>query len=137
MTIEEIEQSLPNGFHDSSITAIRLNYAQRTAEIDMEIWVSVAEDEDSEQYRSVTLSISELIYFVIEPPDYPNNSHAEPSLVDGGSSEVAESASRLPKPLPAGAFTYWFFVSNWNSFIHVAALRAELVSHPVRQTTGL
>lgn len=129
MTLEEIEQSLPNGFHDSSITAVHLNYAQRTAEIDMELWVSVSIDEDRELYRRATLSISDLIYFVIEPPGHPNTSHDEPSLVDGGSSEVAEPTSPLPKPLPAGAFTYWFFVSNWNAFIHVAALSAEIVLH--------
>lgn len=129
MTIEEIAQSLPNGFHDSSIIGVRLDYAQRTAEIDMELWFSGPDEADQEKYRQATLFISELIYFVIEPPGHPNTSHAEPSLVDGGSSEVEQSTSRLPKPLPAAAFTYWFFVNNWNSFIHVAALSAEMVVH--------
>ena len=129
MTIEEIDQSLPNGFHDSSITGVRLNYVQRTAEIDMELWFSGPEDADTEKYRPATLSISELIYFVIEPPGHPNTSHAKPSLVDGGSSELQQAACRLPKPLPAGAFAYWFFVNNWNAFIHVAALNAEIVVH--------
>ena len=129
MTLEEIDQSLPNGFHDSTITGVRLNYVQRTAEMDMELWMSGPDDEDTEKYRLATLSIAELIYFVIEPPGFPNTSHAEPSLVDGGSSELEQSAYRLPKPLPAGAFTYWFFVNNWNAFIHVAALSAEIAIH--------
>ena len=129
MTLEEIEQSLPNGFHDSTISSVRLNYVQRTAEMDMELWMSGSDDEDREKYRPATLSITELIYFVIEPPGVPNTSHAEPSLVDGGSSELEQSAYPLPKPLPAGAFTYWFFVSNWNAFIHVAASSAEIAMH--------
>ena len=129
MTLEEIEQSLPNGFHDSTISSVRLNYVQRTAEMDMELWMSGSDDEDIEKYRPATLSITELIYFVIEPPGVPNTSHAEPSLVDGGSSELEQSAYPLPKPLPAGAFTYWFFVSNWNAFIHVAASSAEIAIH--------
>lgn len=129
MTLEEIEQSLPNGFHDSTIAGVRLDYVQRTAEIDMELWMSGSDDEDIETYRPATLSITELIYFVIEPPGVPNISHAEPSLVDGGSSELERPAYRLPKPLPADAFTYWFFVNNWNAFIHVAALNAEIRIH--------
>ena len=67
MTIEEIAQSLPNGFHDSSIIGVRLDYAQRTAEIDMELWFSAPDEADQEKYRQSTLFISELIYFVIEP----------------------------------------------------------------------
>jgi len=126
MTIEEIDLSLPNGFHDSKILNVRLNYEQRTAEMDIKILVSGPDDADTERYQPITLFISDLIYFVIEPPGPPNVSHAAPSLVDGGSTELKQSSYSLPKPLPAGAFTYWFFVSNWNSFHHVAALSAEL-----------
>jgi hypothetical protein len=111
------------------ITGVRLNYVQRTAEIDMEIWISGLDDADKEMYRPATLFISDLIYFVIDPPGHPNTSHTEPYLVDGGSSELEEYVGRLPKPLPAGAFTYWFFVNNWNAFIHVAAVSAEIVVH--------
>ena len=129
MTLEEIDQTLPNGFHDSSIVGVRIDYVQRTAEIDMELCFSVPDDADQEKYRPATLFISELIYFVIEPPGPPNTLHAAPSLVDGGSSRLEQAAYRLPDPLPAGAFTYWFFVNNWNSFIHIAALTADLKIH--------
>ena len=127
MSLEEIAQSLPNGFHDSSIVAVRLDYVKQTAEIDMKLWISGPEELDQVKYRPATLFISELIYFVIEPPGHPNTSHAEPSLVDGGSGEVEPSTSQLPTPLPSEAFTYWFFVNSWNYFINVAALSAEIV----------
>ncbi len=126
MTIEEIDLSLPNGFHDSVITGVHINYVQRTAQIEMQISFSGPDEPDKEIYRPATLFISDLLYFVIEPPDSPYTSHAEPSLVDGGSSELERSAYRLPKPLPTGAFAYWFFVNNWNAFFHVAALSAEI-----------
>ena len=129
MTIEEIALSLPNGFHDSHITGVRINYAQRTAEMEMMILVSGPDDEDTEKYQPATLTISELLYFVIEPPASPYTSRDAESLVDGGSSELKQSVSQLPKPLPAGAFTYWFFVNNWNAFIHIAAMNAEIVVH--------
>ena len=129
MTLEEIDLSLPNGFHDSSIFAVRLDYVRRTAEIDLELWVPGPDDEDPEKYQTATLFISGLIYFVIEPPGPPNTAHAAPSLVDGGSSELERATYPLPKSLPDGAFTYWFFVSNWNAFIHIAALTAEIKVH--------
>ena len=128
MTIEDIEQLLPNGFHDSYITALHVNYAQRTVEIDMKVWVSGPEAADRDEYQPLKLSLSGLLYFVIEPPDEPDTS--EPWLVAGGSSEVATSPSRLPRPLPTGAFTYWFFVNNWNSYIHIAALTANFETTP-------
>jgi hypothetical protein len=131
MTIEEIAQSLPNGFHDSSIKSVHLNYEQRTAEMDLVLWVAGAEDEDSELYQRATLFISDLVYFVIEPPGPPNVAHAANSLVDGGASELERAAYPLPKPLPSGVFTYWFFVSIWNSFIHIAASSAEIKLHEI------
>ena len=51
MTLEEIDQSLPNGFHDSPITEVRVNYVQRTVEIDRDLWMSGPDDEDTESYR--------------------------------------------------------------------------------------
>ena len=136
MTIDDIERSLPNGFHDSIITGLHVNYAERTAEIEIDNLVSVLETPD-EEYRSIKLRISGLLYLVIEPPESLYDAERELSLADGGSSEVKSSAP-LPKPLPDGAFTYWFFVSDWNSFIHIAALRAELVVPPrdVKHVSG-
>ena len=96
MTLEEIDLSLPNGFHDSSILGVRLDYVRQTAEIDLEIHVSGPDDEDKEKYQPATLFISGLIYFVIEPPSPPNIAHAEPSRVDGGSSELEQVAYPLP-----------------------------------------
>jgi hypothetical protein len=34
MKIKEIENSLPNGFHDSSINCIKIDFAKKEAEID-------------------------------------------------------------------------------------------------------
>ena len=35
-------------------------------------------------------------------------------------------APRPLAPLPEGAFAYWFFIKEWNAFIHVAARGAEM-----------
>ena len=67
MTLDEVDQSLPNGFHDSSILGLRIDYVQRTAKIDMELCFSDPDEAPQEKYRPATLFISELLYFVIEP----------------------------------------------------------------------
>ena len=68
---------------------------QRTVEIDLEVHVSGPDDEDTERYQPVTLFISDLVYLVIEPPGLPNVSHAAPSLVDGGSTELVTIAENV------------------------------------------
>ena len=131
MTFEEIQDSLPNGLHDAGINSISLDYLHRKVIFDLKIWTSDLEDEDPETYRRATLSFAPFLYCVIEGPDprYPFAT-AGPSRIDAGSykSEDAELGP-LRASLPDGAFVCWFFVNNWISFIHVAALNAEIVLH--------
>jgi len=127
MTLAEIEDTLPNGFHDARIKSIKIDYVNRVATFDMDIWV--ADEEDPEIYRAAQLTLSKLLFCVIEAPDSKYPYHEEkPLWVDAGSVENAEapSSTRLPKPLPEGAFVHWFFVNDWNAFIHVAAMAAQL-----------
>jgi hypothetical protein len=97
----------------------------------MEILFSDPAKEDPETYRTGTLSLSRFLYCVIEAPDSNYPFQLEKELwVDAGSDKSNHvSSTPLPGPLPAEAFTYWFFVNEWNSFIHVAALDAEIVLH--------
>ena len=132
MTLEEISDSLPNGFHDTQIKKINLDYANREARLDLEIWIgtdSSTKGEDPDTYRAAQLILSQLLFCVIEPPD-PNYSYQEgkPLWVDAGSSPYTQISTsiRLPEPLPEGAFIHWFFVNNWNAFIQVAAKNARL-----------
>jgi len=131
MTLKEMEESLPNGFHDARITSITLDYVKRESKFDMEILFSDPDKEDPESYRTATLSLSRFLYCVIEAPDSKYPFQVEKELwVDAGSDKSNHvSSTQRPGPLPEGAFTYWFFVNDWNSFIHVAALDAEIVLH--------
>jgi hypothetical protein len=129
MNIEEIANTLPNGFHDSQIKSISINFLKREVTLDLEIWFSDSLDDDSEIYRLAELRLLHFVYLVIEPPNPAYDYHEEKALwVDAGSaSDSHVSSTELPGRLPEGAFTYWFFVHDWNSYIHVAALDAELV----------
>lgn len=131
MTLEEIQQSLPNGLHDARINSISLDYVQRQATFDLEISLADVDKEGPEIYRPATLHLAPFLYCVIEAPDsgYPFALN-KPLRVDAGSDELIHGEpTKLPEQLPEGAFTAWFFVKNWNSFIHIAALDAEIVLH--------
>lgn len=131
MTFEEIKQTLPHGFHDAKINAINLDYAEGVATFDLEIWVGDEEDETRENleiYRAGKLILAGLIYCVFEAPDPKYEYFDKKALwVDAGSDDLGDlSVTKLPKPLPDGAFAFWFFVDDWNAYIHVAAMDAQI-----------
>ena len=129
MTLEEIADSLPNGFHDTQINSIRIDYVNREITLDVEIWVGDSSEDDSDVYRPAQLTLLRFLFCVIEAPDATYPYHEEKALwVDAGSEETPRIATgiQLPEPLPKGAFTHWFFVNDWNAFIHVAAMDAHI-----------
>lgn len=125
MTIEEVLESLPNGLHDAYLRSIDIDYAERTAELQLDIWVGdlSLDGEAREARRPVILKLSGLWYFVVEAPDpkYDFN-ESKPLWIDAGTERPApeKSSLKLPSP-PEGTFTFWIYVNDWNSFIHVAA----------------
>ena len=124
MTIEEIDDSLPNGFHDSYVAAISIDYAKREATFTLKV-------DAQEAYRPAELKLSGLLYLVVEPPDRPFGEEefsrgSEPWITENSSDfGLLDSAPELPEPIPQGAFRHWFFNSHHNCFIYVAATDAS------------
>lgn len=132
MTLEEIENSLPNGFHDAQIQNINVDYLNRIIAIKLNLWTGDISSEFSEireEMSSAELFISDFVYFVIEPPqnNYP---FLENKRLDIGAGPLngydIPSAKNLPQEVPNDAFTYWFFVKNWNSFIFICGMDGKL-----------
>jgi hypothetical protein len=44
MTLLEIEQSLPNGLHDSEVHKITIDYERRKVTVDLAVWVGDMND---------------------------------------------------------------------------------------------
>jgi hypothetical protein len=127
MNLDDIQASLPNGFHDAILESVRIDYMRRNVEMFLNLWVGDLTSEDRsirEQHRQGVLTISDFNYYLIEAPD-PSYPYArDPGLtIDGGpySPGALKSAPKLPTKIPEGMFQYWFFVNEWNSFIHVCA----------------
>lgn len=129
MTLKEIEDALPNGFHDARIHMINIDYVKGLLMLEMEVWVAEAKEANPDIYRVARLTLSPFQFCVIEPPDPTYLLPEGKALwVDAGSADSALAPPSIPSHdhLPKGAFTYCFFVHDWNAFIYIAALDARL-----------
>ena len=124
MTFKEIEQELPNGFHDAAIRSVSVDFVSRSVLIEMDLHVGVAGDPDPERYRPGTLAVISPYLFFIEPPDprYQFVPSGSPLNVDGDSVKAGQcpEMDRLLPALPQGATAYRFFLEEWNSFLYLA-----------------
>ena len=130
MTIEEIRRSFPNGFHDSDILGIHIDYLRGEVIFLMDIDLSSPDMEVDEPNRTGELKLSGLLYCVIEPPDYSLAKEyvfCEDRLwiaSDSSDFSLLKECPKLPEPIPDGGFRHWFFISGHNCFIYVAAMSA-------------
>jgi hypothetical protein len=132
MTLEEIENLPPNGFHDAQLFSIELDYANGRAKLHLNLLVGWPEDPQPERsaYQEAILTITGLCFCSIEAPqaDYPFLPDGEPTWLSGDPAkrDHLPSLPELMQKVPAGAWAYRFFMHDWNAFIYIAARDAEL-----------
>jgi len=131
MTLDDIENSLTNGFHDAFLQSVNIDYVNREATLILDVWIGDLDAENErlrERYRKGRLKLYQLVYFVVEAPD-SNYSYNKPGAlwIDSGSLESLKKppSTQLTKTIPEGTFEHWVFVRNWNSFIYMAAMDAQ------------
>ena len=77
MTLDELAQTLPNGFHDSRLASIRIDYDRRELTLDIEVWIGDMNAEElasRETHRPAVLTLYGLEFCAIESPD-PGSRH--------------------------------------------------------------
>ncbi len=130
MTWAELEQLLPNGFHDARLDEIKIDYRQRKAVFDLEFW-AVTEWPGQrpavvpEMYRRGRLTLLGLLACAV---DVPNGEYQEAEASELWI-DVAPPSVALPKHsswpeelLPQGAFVRsFYFLNDAASSVHVAA----------------
>jgi hypothetical protein len=131
MTFQEIEQSLPNGFHDARLLQASLDIVGRCATVKLSVHISVEADSDRERYRVGILNATKVALYFIEPPDanYKFILNGEGIGVSGDTvalEQEPELRSLLSK-LPPDIAAYRFFLKDWNSFFYIAAGEATFV----------
>jgi len=132
MTLNEVARTLPNGFHDCVVHKINLDYSKHEIKFSVAVWVGdpgATDHPTRETYRMGQLTLTPVAFFVIEPPD-PTYPYCEKDQIVIDTDEVKSlrkpPSVQLP-PVPDGMFLNWIYVRQWNSFIYVAAQKAELV----------
>ena len=127
MTLEELENTLPNGLHDAEVQRIAVDYQRRKVTLDIAVWVGDVSDsrQGREAYKSGQIEISGLLFVVMEPPD-PNYPFKSSGLRIDGCNMSKNLGSDLLTSLPTDAFFRSLWVNQWNSFIHIAAIDARI-----------
>jgi hypothetical protein len=126
MTLEEIENSLPNSLHDAEVHRLVADYAKRTLMAELDVWVGNMDDppDRRETYRTARIDIEGLHFLIMEPPDpkYPFDKSV--NLTIDGCDKRESLNAELPNSIPGGGFFRSFWVREWNGFIHLAGANA-------------
>lgn len=116
MTISELESSLPNGFHDALLRSYEIDSDSKTATLELDIWVGDMNSESKrESYRSGTLRMNDLVYYIIDRPD-PKYERKSPERID-----LCSALPDYPKERKDGCFRGRFYSDSTNAFIHFSA----------------
>ncbi len=132
MTWAELDNSLPSGLHDSALKSLSIDYERRTLRLEVSLKVGDPDGprEQRDDVRDAQIEIFGVVFFVIDPPssdaNYDFKSPGELWIADGYETRsIPEFTKAIDKKLldavPADAFVQSFFVSEWNSYLHLAA----------------
>jgi hypothetical protein len=127
VTLAELEATLPNGLHDSSLRSIMLDYVNGVALFTVDLWVGTMDlpaGPERERQRRASLEFAGLLYCSIDPPDF--RPHYRAAMEPGPAWLMESDPVDPPSPLPEGAFEARMFVNDWNSFIQIAAVDVSL-----------
>ena len=122
MTLDEIAAQLPGVLHDAGLRSLTIDYASHEATFGLRIYVGdpdATTEADRRAYRSVTLTISGLLWCVIECPESAYSATGDELWIDAGPIDNLKERPMVPA-MPEGAFAWWIFVQQWNAFIYVA-----------------
>ena len=128
MNIFELEQTLPNGFHDSLIHNIELDYKEKTAILTMSIDESDCSKNKPNKYKKIKLLLRGIQFFGIDLPD-PGYPYLKDNALWVDLSEIDKNESQELFNQPQNVFMGRFFVIDWNSFINFAAEDAEIINN--------
>ena len=130
MTLNELSLTLPNGFHDTRVHSIMVDYNNREVRLRVDVWIGDVVGgsvEAKDNYRGAVLYIMGLVFWVVEPPDarYPYLSSV--LVMDTGAVENLDRQPLIKLPtVTANVFVNWIYIREWNSFIYCAASDARL-----------
>ncbi len=133
MTLAQLDSTLANGFHDAEISRWEWNFLAASASFEMDFWVAT-DEADIDKRRPGTLELTGVIFISVDPPNprdldpKPLRPNCEEIQIDGmpATADIFPGLPKLSAALPTGTEVFSFYVSNWNSFIHIACREATI-----------
>jgi hypothetical protein len=130
MTLQDIENKLPNGLHDAQLLWLTLDLARSTLTLEVEVDGSASEtgEEEGEPTRA-KITVTGLCYFKLDPPDVLNPyAIGTATLIDTGDDPVQKGLveNEVATKLPRGSFLHWIYLNGWNSIMVVGGKEAQL-----------
>ncbi len=104
-TLQDIENGLPNGFHDALIHSCTLDFVTRTASFKLDISTGDPESADvgeCDRYDSATLTLEHLAFCEVQPP-HPTYPFEEPIPLQVDLSEP-DAGHPVIQSLPSSTF---------------------------------
>ena len=122
----------PHGtFHDASVRAVAVNYAQGSWVAECALCVgapNAGTQTERERTRPGRLRVSGLLFWVCEPPgDLPANPGGPLWLTADGplSKAPTDTGRKLAQSLPAEATAWYLYFSDLNCYAYVAGAKVE------------
>jgi hypothetical protein len=124
MTLEELDQTLPNGLHDAQIKAMTHDYELANVRLDVQIVVGLPEEDVANRlrHRPGVIRFHQVLFCAVEAPEN------ERILGHSGSIwfvfdriKLGEFPEKIAKALPPEALCYALYILDWESQIRIAA----------------
>ncbi len=128
MNIDDVERILPNGFHDSVLERVVIDYAACSAELTLGFWIDLMAPVPGKSgrhlvMRRATVSLEGLVSVAIEPP---GTSVSPSGGLDVDRERREASAKQVPGLVTDECFTLSLYAADWNSSIEFVASVARL-----------
>jgi hypothetical protein len=124
MTLEEIEELLPNGLHDAQIQRMTRDYERAELVLKVMVLVGLPSEPrpDRDRYRTADIVFRQVYFCSVGLPQ-PESAFKHPGSVWFLYERMPPNVipDSLAKTLPSGAQCYSLFVKDWMSEMHVAA----------------
>ena len=124
VTLEQLEEELPNGLHDAQIRSITRDFENGTITLEVRILTGLPHDppEKRNAYRNGSITFIGVTVFVIEAPE-ASSAFLAPGTVyfNVRRTDLGSLPAGVVGKLKPGNDMYSFFVLDWHSDIHLAA----------------
>lgn len=123
MTLEELDETLPNGLHDARIAKVLHNFKDATVELKVEVLIGLPDDLKANAYRNATVVFSKVLFAAVQMPENHRILGVPGSIWFIFSRLRREELdAKVAKGIPDSALCYSLYVLEWEACINLAAM---------------